>query len=240
MSHFWSIYINIEGFGSLWDTKDRLLWSLGELTLAVFRIGRLCYPHDPDRLFAQQVGDGFLVVSDFHEESLVRCATIATGLMRHVAATGVLARAAISEGELSDIQDYYPREIRECLVRDDTVSLHMGLMTISPVMGTALIRAVQVDKVAPRGPFLIIDPLKSDRLGAGIPKTPIPDTEFVSVDWVHMDSELLSRIQQTSRLNSKSPKELEVLLRSYCQQQPVPEEWRENVYHLLGVPREGV
>jgi hypothetical protein len=240
MSHFWSIYIDIEGFGSLSGTEDQILWSLGELTLAVFRIGRLCYPHDPDRLFAHQVGDGFLVVSDFHKESLFRCATIATALMRHVAATGELARASISEGELSDVQGCYPEEFRECLVRDNTVSLHMGLMTISPVMGTALIRAIQVDKVAPRGPLLIIDSLESDRLGAGIPKTPIPDTEFVSIDWVHMDSELLSRIQQTSRLNSKSPRELEDLLRSYCHEQPVPEEWRENVYHLLGVPREGV
>lgn len=238
MSDRWSIYIDIEGFSTLWDIEDKVLWSLGELMLAILRVGRLCYPREPDRLFAHQCGDGFVVVSDFHEESLVRCATIATALMRHVAATGRLARASISEGELSDIQGCYPKEVRKYLVWDHTFSMHMGLMTITPVMGTALIRAFKIHKVAPRGPLLIIDASRSDRLGADIPRTPSTNHELVSIDWVHMDSELLARIQQTSRLKSETPRSLEDSLRRYCQEQPVPNDWHENVYDLLNVPRE--
>ena len=88
MSDRWAIYIDISGFGALWEQGDKALWSLGQLMLAIFRIGRRCYPEPPDRLFAHQLGDGFVVVSDFHEPCLERCTAIAVALMRHVAASG--------------------------------------------------------------------------------------------------------------------------------------------------------
>lgn len=47
---------------------------------------------------------------------------------------------------------------------DHTVSLHMGLMTISPVMGTALIRSVMLEKGAPRGPLLTLTGVKQVHL----------------------------------------------------------------------------
>lgn len=237
MSDRWSIYIDIEGFSALWEKEDQVLWSLGELMRAIFRLGRLCYPREPDRLFAHQFGDGFLVVSDFHEESLERCATLAVAVMRHVAGSGRLARAAISEGELSDIQGCYPREVRDCLEADHTVSLHMGLMTISPVMGTALIRAVGVDKVAPRGPLLTIHSSKNARLGSSVPTEPIPNTELVSIDWVHMQSDLLTSLQNQASLNSPLSTELEALLDNYCREHSVPNDWRSSVHELLRVPR---
>jgi hypothetical protein len=204
---------------------------------AIFRLGRLCYPREPERLFAHQFGDGFLVVSDFHEESLERCATVATAILRHVAGSGRYARAAISEGELSDIQNCYPKEVLECLERDHTVSLQMGIMTISPVMGTALIRAIGVDKEAPSGPLLAIQSSKSSRLGNSVPQVPIPGTDLVSIDWVHMRSDLLDSLQQKASLNSPSPAELEASLDRYCREHCVPNQWRSNVYKLLHVPR---
>lgn len=235
MSERWSIYIDIEGFSALWEKENDVLWSLGELMRAIFRLGRLCYPREPDRLFAHQFGDGFLVVSDFHEESLERCATIAVALMRHVAASGRLARAAISEGELSDIQGCYPREVLDCLEGDHTVSLHMGLMTISPVMGTALIRAVGIDKIAPRGPLVAIHSAKAGRLGASVPHRAVPGRDLASIDWVHMESEALAQLQHDASIAAPSPAELETLLRTYCDEHPVPPEWRQSVNDLLGV-----
>ena len=232
----WSLYIDIEGFSALWERENQVLWSLGELMRAIFRLGRLCYPREPDRLFAHQLGDGFVIVSDFHEESLERCATVAVALMRHVAASGWLARGAIAEGELSDIQGCYPKEVLDSLKRDRTVSLDMGLMTIDPVMGTALIRAVGVDKIAPHGPLLTIELSKNPRLGPSVPLRLI-DTRLSSIDWVHMSSDLLSSLQQKASLNSPSPADLEAMLADYCREHPVPDEWRASVHDLLRVPR---
>lgn len=237
MSERWGIYIDIEGFSALWDKEDQVLWSLGELMRAIFRVARDCYPREPDRLFAHQFGDGFIVASDFHEQSLERCATIGTALMQHVAASGRFARAAISEGELSDIQNCYPDEVLSCLEADHTVSLHMGLMTINPVMGTALIRAVGIDKIAPRGPLMTIHSSKAKRLGSTVPSAPIPNSDLCAIDWVHMQSPLLASIQQCARLNAPGAAALEDTLRNYSRQHAVPKEWSENVCGLLHVPR---
>lgn len=236
MSDRWSIYIDIDGFSALWDKEDQVLWSLGELMRAIFLIGRECYPNSPERIFAHQFGDGFVIVSDFHEDSLERCVAIAIALMRHVAATGRLARASISEGEFSDIQGCYPKEVLDCLESDHTVSLHMGLMTINPVMGTALIRAVGVDKRAPRGPLLTIESGRAPRLGSVVTSRRFGSGDLVSIDWVHSDPPQLGPLQTRAGLRSPTPTELDAMLADYCREQPVPEEWRKNVYSLLAVP----
>jgi hypothetical protein len=235
MSDRWSIYIDLEGFSALWEKEDQILLSLGELMRSIFRVGRHCYPEPPDRLFAHQFGDGFVVVSDFHETSLERCATIAVALMQHVAASGRLARAAIAEGQMAGIQGCYPSEVLDCLEGDHTVSLHMGLMTITPVMGTALIRAVGVDKRAPRGPLLVIEASKAERLGALAPWTEVCAPELASIDWIHVQTDLLRTIQTNAKLDAPSAESLETRLRIYCREQAVPEPWRANVGKFLRV-----
>lgn len=235
MSERWSIYIDLEGFSALWQQEDQILWSLGELMRAVFRVGKNCFPNAPDRLFAHQFGDGFLIVSDFHESSLERCVAIAVALMRHVASTGRLARASIAEGELSDIQGCYPKEVLACLEGDHTVSLEMGLMTIGPVMGTALIRAVNVDKRGPRGPLLLAESSKRDRIGAAAIYRSV-ENNLISIDWVHLDSSLVREIQSRGQLTAPSPVELEQMIGRYLRdQQALSDEWRASVKDLLGV-----
>ena len=170
----WSILIDMEGFSNLWEREDReredrekgdqTLWSLGELMRGVFRIGG-CYP-SPDSLFlAYQMGDGFLIVSDRHEESLARAATIAAALLRYVAKFGRFAKAAIAEGEVADITGCYPKEVTEHQKKDGCVHLPSGgLMTLSPVMGNGLIRAARIQKTSPPGPLLTIEKSKLERL----------------------------------------------------------------------------
>ena len=122
MSGRWSIFVDLEGFSELWNRgEDQILWSLSELMHSIFLIGGHCFPDSPERLFAHQLGDGFVIVSEFHEYSLDRCTTIAIAIMRHVAATGRLARGAIAEGSFSDIQGCYPKEILKSL-KDDAYS----------------------------------------------------------------------------------------------------------------------
>jgi hypothetical protein len=237
MSERWAVYIDLEGFSELWDKKNQILGSLCELMLAIFRVGDSCYPYTPYRLFAHQFGDGFLIASEFHEKSLARCATIAIALMRHVAATGRLASAAISEGNFADIKGCYPPEVLDHRSCDHRVDMGAGLMTIIPGMGTALIRPYRIAKKV-KGPLLLVAGSKSDRLGDDIPRTPISDTSsLMSIDWVHAHSKLLTYIQSTALLDVNAPHEMEAMLHEYCQNQPVAQAWKDNVYNLLQVPR---
>ena len=231
----WAIYIDIQGFSTLWEKEDQVLWSLGELMLAIARIGRRCYPNSPDRLFVHQVGDGFLVMSDFGEESLERAATIAVALLRHVAASGRFAKAAIVEGQMSDIKNCYPKEVLDCLESELTVSLNMGLMTIFPVMGTALIRGAGLEKASPRGPLLTTSSVNRARIPNSFWTTPVDEKEIVSIDWVHFESDLLAWLQREANLNAPSAVQLESSLQRYCTNHRPPPEWVSNVLHYLRV-----
>lgn len=67
----WSIYIDIEGFSALYGQENQVLQALGVLAEGILFIGRECYPKTPDRLFAHQTGDGFIIVSKFGAENLI-------------------------------------------------------------------------------------------------------------------------------------------------------------------------
>lgn len=229
----WAIYIDIQGFGTLWGEGDKALLALCELMRAIYRIGTICYPSSPERLFAHQFGDGFLVVSDFEEESLERCVTIAIALLRHVAPTGCFAKASIIEGGMQGINGCYPEEVMSNSDNDSVVILGEGLMTIVPVMGTALIRGVQLDKKSPKGPLLVIEKVKIDRLPQGV-STSDAGEEIVSINWITYQSNLLSDIQRRANLKSPSKTDMEELLLQYCKEhKKLPEVWVENVTKYL-------
>jgi hypothetical protein len=131
----WSIWIDVEGFSTLWARGDKAVSGLRALMEGIYRLGTRLYRDDGERLFAHQFGDGFIIVADFHEPQLDRCAAIAVALMRHISHAGCLARAAIAEGEFADISGLWPKVIREAIARDgsdDCVSLGSGLMTLLP------------------------------------------------------------------------------------------------------------
>ncbi|OFZ68714.1 MAG: hypothetical protein A2V79_12200 [Betaproteobacteria bacterium RBG_16_56_24] len=229
----WAIYIDIQGFGALWDKGDMALLALGELMRAIFCIGKSCYPSSPDRLFAHQFGDGFLIVSEFEEDSLERCMTIAIALLRHVSVTGCFAKAAIVEGDMVDIKGLYPDEVMDNLNSNSLVDLGAGLMTIVPVMGTALIRGVKLDKNPPKGPLLIIEKEKIDRLPQGL-STSDAGEEVVSINWIAYQSDLLSDIQRRANLKSPSQIEMEESLLRYCKKNEKNlDEWVKNVHKYL-------
>ena len=202
--------------------------------LAIFRMARNCYPSDPERLFVHQFGDGFLIVSEFHEQSLERCVTIAVALMRHVAACGLFARATIAEGEIAGIEGCYPREVLACLDGDSRVRLHDGLMTITPVMGTALIRAVRLDKKGPKGPLVLIEATKAQRLG-GIPHQVTSDGEYAVIDWVHSEPSSLAEVQKVANIRTPSEFHLEESIKQYVAKNDLPPAWKESVREFLMV-----
>jgi len=236
-SERWCIHIDMEGFGALYGQEDQILWSFCELMRAIYRIGTRVYPEPPDRLFVHQTGDGFAILSDFHEPLPLRAVAIAVVLMRHVASTGRYARAAISEGDHADIVGCYPREVTDSRdPGDDTAILGHGLMTLFPVMGTALIRAVGVAKRSPPGPLLLLDRRFETRLPPEFlaKKTNERPDAALSVDWIHRDVPLAEEIWSQLDLSTVSNNKIEEDLISYCKQYD-PRGWTPSLQQFLAL-----
>ncbi len=200
MDNRWAIHIDIEGFSTLCREGNDAMRGLNKLMLGIHRIGKNVFPEPPDRLFVHQLGDGFLIVSDFHEENLNRAASIATVLMKFITSFDIFCRATITEGGLSDIKGCYSNEVmNECHKDDWSISrMGAGLMTIFPVMGTALIDAVRIDKTSSKGPLITFPYEYRERLSNIFIINDIPDSNFASIDWVHTESENLLKISNNT------------------------------------------
>src|SRR5439155_12891347 len=114
--------------------------------LAIYQIGSRGYPESPYRLFAHQLGDGFVVVGEFGWPDLDQACGISIALLRAVLHSGGTAKAAISEGEMADITGCYPEPIRTLYGESQGGVFGMGggLMSVLPVMGTALINSYRL------------------------------------------------------------------------------------------------
>ena len=91
MDNRWVMYLD-KGFSVLYPRENKALWALNRLMLAICRIGKNVFPEPPDRLFVHRLGDGFLIVSDFHEENLDCGASICIVLMKFITSFGVFAQ----------------------------------------------------------------------------------------------------------------------------------------------------
>jgi len=219
----WAIYIDIEGFGSLYDQTMRALLPLNALMEGIYRIGERKYNDDVSRLFAHQFGDGFVVVSCFEEKSLDRSTAIAISLMRHVLASGGIAKASISEGGFSDIKGCYPREVTD-KEKNGSVPMGAGLMTIIPVMGTALINAIGLDKRSPSGSLLTIDAANENRLSKNFACREI-ENGLVSINWLKGNQSLVSEICDDAGLSNPSESERESMLKKYINSNTLKPNW---------------
>ena len=230
----WTIYIDIEGFSALYDRETIVLEALGDLMEGIYAIGTNVYPESPQRLFAHQTGDGFVIVSEFGASSLEVPTSIAIALLRHVAARGRFAKASVGEGHFSDVWGCYPKRIRAARRHDDTLPLGGGLMTIFPVIGTALIDAFAVAKRSPSGSLLTVESRKRSRLPPECVIREIDGSNLVSVDWIHSTVPLVRRIQQRAGLRSPTAEQIVAAFRRYREQQPPPR-WVASSCALLGL-----
>ena len=236
MGRRWSIWIDIEGFSHLWNTdQNRGQHGINALITGIYAIGSKCYPDPGQRLFVHQFGDGFLIISDFEEHQLDRCAAIAIVLMRYVALHGCLARAAIAEGEFGDFRGCWPEHIRDAMAqsgRSNGVYMGLGLMTLIPVMGTALINANKLDsRNKMKGAILTIETQNLSRISNGFSAIPIPDQcEISSLSWIHCDSPLIVEIASLSHLELPSCNETERIIRNYFNEFPKIENCRNGTF----------
>ncbi|MDK8465145.1 hypothetical protein [Marinobacter sp. SS13-12] len=223
MDKRWSIYIDIEGFGARYDQTMAALIPLNALMEGIYLVGSKKYDDDVNRLFAHQFGDGFVIVSCFEEEKLDRATSIAIALMRHVLASGGLAKASISEGGFSDIKSCYPKPVTDN-EQDGVVSIGAGLMTIIPVMGTALINAVSVDKRSPSGSLLTIDSTNKDRISSNFQSNGI-ESNLHSINWLIGEHDLVNEILAESGLKIQSEEERITTLRKYIKDNKLKPSW---------------
>jgi hypothetical protein len=232
MSDQWAIHIDAQGFGAKWDDTMEAFRGLNPLMQAIFWLGERAYPEPPERLFAHQIGDGFLVLSDFHEQTLHRAMLISVALLRHVLSHGATARAAIAEGGLSDVRGCYPPEIRRQISKDN-ISFGRGVMTVFPVMGTALINAVCLEKRSPSGPLLTVAASNLDRLPGDVSTIKVSES-VVAINWLRSGPTGLCDLQKAARLKSHSEQERIKQLRDYiAANEGLTDQWKENAARYL-------
>ena len=239
----WGIWVDVEGFSNLWSAGDLALRGLGRLTELIFTVGRQCYPHNEDRIFAHQIGDGFYITSDFHEPSLDRCAALAVVLMREMMAVGCVARASIAEGDLADYSGCRPRVVQAEAARNgesDLVSLGDGLMTLQAVMGQGLINAVTLDKLAnTKGSLVTISSDNAQRLSNGFVTRPLAAAkDIVAIDWIHSDADRIDEIVERTGLGGAAPAEYVGRLNSYIVIHSLSAAWSGPSLHYAGLAAE--
>lgn len=229
----WSIWIDVEGFSKLWSKGDTGLNGINSLITAIHAIGSNCFPDEFSRIFAHQFGDGFVIVSTFREENLDRCAATAIALMRSVSESGCMARAAIAEGEFSDISGCWPKHIRNEFSRSDRgngLHIGMGLMTLIPVMGTALINANKLDNANTlRGSILTMQSCNLERLSDGFKYERSPcQPGLTIIDWVNSSHPLINEIGSNSGLHIPDSATAAKNLQRYIAAYPNLKDWSEN------------
>lgn len=233
MSQRWALYIDIEGFGYKWnDTTMDAFRGINALMQGIFWIGDRYYRDPPDRLFAHQFGDGFLVASEFHEPLLDRAVLVGVALLRHLLANIETAKCAVAEGELSDSQHCYPPEVRDQLDKWN-IQFGSGVMTVAPVLGSALINTVSLSKKSPSGPMLAIAPQDTIRLSCGVATTAV-DSHVSLINWLRGAATGLDLLQTAAGLTQHTEEERIAQLSAYIGANPcLPTTWKDNARKYL-------
>jgi hypothetical protein len=229
----WAINVDIEGFAATYEKGPQACLSLGALLLGIVRIGRLCFSRSLDRLFAQQLGDGCVIVGEFGENSLERPLNIATAVMRNVAVAGGAAKAAVAEGDFGDIRSCYPGELTDVLEEDGSISLGEGHLRTFQVMGTTLIRSVSYSKVNLSGPLLLVSSCLESRVPCTFRLRSFPGCAVVSVGWIHAQNRSLAALYENAVVGLSNPNKVALRLHQYLDRNEVTPTWRNNALNLI-------
>ena len=231
----WSLFIDIEGFSKIYQAeKAKACKLLSGLMLDLYNIGTRIYPDYYNRLFIHQFGDGFIICPNPWDLNLAKPISIAIALMQATALRGGFARAAISHGEMADILGWYPKEIRANLEGNYIVSLELGIMTIIPVMGDALINAYALSKCKPKGPRLLLDKEFESQLQDIKVSTVDRYDDHIGIDWMHSEISLVSDILKKIDIDAPSSKDLEEIVRNYItSNNKLSDEWKKSAEILI-------
>jgi len=230
----WSIFIDIEGFKNIYQEKEeRAIVLLGELMRCIFRVGTKVFPEHHRRIFAHQIGDGFVIVSNASETSLTQPISICIAIMRTILLLHFgTTRAGISDGDFGDYYSCYPEEIRNHQEDHGLFRLGYGKMTISQVMGDALINSYKIQSKAPKGPCLFIDPRLEQYVpddGLVIGRTERGD---IAIDWINSSMDAAANVLNKMGYINAESSELKSLMEKYINDYNMKNEWAKNARNL--------
>ena len=153
--------------------------------------------------------------------------------MRHVLASGGIAKASIAEGGFSDIKGCYPRKITD-QEKNGRIYMGSGLMTIIPVMGTALINSVGLDKRSPSGSLLTIGEENKERVSSHF-KTKVIENGLASINWLTGEPDLVCEICKSSGLLNPSESERIQKLELYINENKLNPNWIRTTCYEQGI-----
>ncbi len=229
----WSLFIDIEGFSKVYpEHMSQALLPLCNLMEGIYKIGCAVCPATPHRLFAHQIGDGFIVVSEFAERSPEMPIAIGIFLLRHILLSGGMGKCTISQGEFSDIKGCFPKIIRDKMDGSATVRIGGGLMHLFPVMGSALINSYRLGKNE-SGSLLLLDSDLSQQFPSGVVVSKTTSTHYI-VDWVHSSIQEIDEIMKKTGIVHPTPEETVHLIKEYIEKnkEGLSTDWIHNTLSL--------
>lgn len=231
----WSLFVDIEGFSKIYpEHMSQALRPLCDMMEGIYSIGSAVCPDTPHRLFAHQLGDGFIIVSEFAERSPELPIAIGVFLLRHILVSGGMGKCTISQGDYSDIKGCFPEVIRSNMDQSGEVRIGSGLMRLFPVMGSALINCNRLSKIE-SGSLLLLDSDMPERFPAGVVVSKAASTHYV-VDWVHSTTQEINEITAKTGIVHPKANEIERLIRVYISRNSdgLPPNWIQNTMDLNG------
>jgi len=229
----WSVFIDVEGFSAIYKSdKSRALNLIAKLVHGVYLIAKTYPTRVEERLWIHQMGDGFVIVSNFEEPDLTRPISIAIALMQFMLlSVGGVTRVGVSYGNFGDIKGCYSPEVRAAMDSGGYVTIPMGLMHTFPVMGDALINSYKLQVNQTKGPLLFVDPTIRDLLQSMNLRF-LRRSKHVIVDWINSNTAILDSLL-TSLIDFKPTREeLKELLRDYVSKNKLNERWKINALKM--------
>lgn len=229
----WSVFIDIEGFSAIYKRdKSRAFDILARLVHGIYLIAKNYPTRSDERLWIHQMGDGFIIVSDFPESDLTRPVSIAIALMQYVLFTlGGVTRAGVSSGDFGDIKGCYSSEVRAAMDCGGYVIIPMGKMHTFPVMGDALINSYKLQVNQIKGPLLFVDPILRNLL-TSMNLRFLRSKRHVIVDWINSDTAVLNHLFHALNQRRPTQGELKELLINYVSNHNVSDRWRMNAIKM--------
>lgn len=222
----WAIWIDIEGFSKTYPKNQVKAHSLvGAIMEGILDAVETLLNDSPNRIFAYQTGDGFIISSEFGLNAPELPLGLGIFLLKRVLNHGGVAKCGISSGGMSDIQGCFPERVQKLKEESGFISLGEGVMTTFPVMGTALINSHRIASKA-SGALLIWDNDLPSNFSESIFST-YRGREFQIIDWIHSENYYSEFFMKNSKPNKKIDYEKE-LWEYISSDDSIPDEWRRN------------
>lgn len=206
MSERTAMFIDIQGFAVLYGGERDSLWGLSELMRGVYLLGTEANSLGISRLFAHHIGDGFVLVDDGGAANVTRLVSTAVALHQFtLIRAGHFCASAIERGEMADVMGCYPEEVRNARSKHGALPLGDGLMTVFPVMGTAIIKTAKLQTKA-HAAAILLPGGQAAGLEQGIRTRSEGDNLFV--DWVGSMSPTIEMARRILGIDQVTPTQL--------------------------------